>query len=85
MKRTLAIIVVVIGILLAAIGIHWKSKAAVAVSIIGGADGPTSIFLAGKIGDGFILSTILIGIVLVVAGVIIYKKIKKEKSNYSSK
>jgi len=79
MKKTLAIIIVVIGILLAAIGIHWKSKTAVAVSIIGGADGPTSIFLAGKIGDGFILGTLLIGIVLLVAGVVIYKKIKNKE------
>ena len=78
MKKTLTIIMAVIGILLAAIGIHWKSKAAVAVSIIGGADGPTSIFLAGKIGDGFILGTILIGIVLLVVGVIIYRKVRKK-------
>lgn len=79
MKKTLAIIIAVIGILLAAIVIHWKSKAAVAVSIIGGADGPTSIFLAGKIGDGMILGTILIGIVLLVVGVMIYKKIKRNR------
>lgn len=79
MKKTLAIIIAVIGILLAAIGIHWKSKAAVAISIIGGADGPTSIFLAGKIGDGMILGTILIGIVLLVVGVMIYKKIKRNR------
>jgi len=79
MKKTLTIIMAVIGILLVAIGIHWKSKAAVAVSIIGGADGPTSIFLAGKIGDGFILGTLLIGIVLLVAGVVIYKKIKNKE------
>ena len=77
MKKTLAIIVAVMGILLATIGIHWKSKAAVAISIIGGADGPTSIFLAGKIGDGMILGTILIGIALLVVGVMIYKKIKR--------
>lgn len=79
MKKTLTIIMAVIGILLATIGIHWKSKVAVAVSIIGGADGPTSIFLAGKIGDGFILGTLLIGIVLLVAGVVIYKKKNREE------
>lgn len=79
MKKIIAIIIAVIGILLAAIGIHWKSKAAVAVSIIGGADGPTSIFLAGKIGDGFILGTLLIGIVLLAVGVVIYKKTKNRE------
>lgn len=78
MKKVIAFIVAALGILIAAIGIHMKSKAAVAVSIIGGADGPTSIFLAGKIGDGFILGTILLGIVLAVVGVIAYKILKRK-------
>ena len=78
MKKVIAFIVAALGILIAAIGIHMKSKAAVAVSIIGGADGPTSIFLAGKIGDGFIWGTILLGIVLAVVGVIVYKILKRK-------
>lgn len=35
-----------------AIGMGFSDKAAAAISIIGGADGPTSIFLAGKLGMG---------------------------------
>ena len=36
-----------------AIALGFNDKAAAAISIIGGADGPTSIFLAGKLGaDG---------------------------------
>ncbi len=77
MKKIIAIIVAAVGFILAAIGLNWKSKAAVAVSIIGGADGPTSIFLAGKIGDGFIIGIIFIGLILFAAGIVIYKKIKK--------
>src|SRR5699024_9978865 len=34
-----------------AIFMGFNGKAAAAISIIGGADGPTSIFLAGKLGD----------------------------------
>ena len=34
-----------------AIALGFNDKAAAAVSIIGGADGPTSIFLAGKLGQ----------------------------------
>lgn len=35
---------------LAAVSIYrWKKKTAIAVSVIGGADGPTSVFLAGRI------------------------------------
>lgn len=78
MKKIIAIIVAVLGIIMLAIGIDMKANAAMAVSIIGGADGPTSIFLAGKIGNGFITGIILIGIVLIIAGVIIYKKFKKK-------
>ncbi len=43
-----------LGIYLAyflAIFIGFNGKAAAAISIIGGADGPTSIFLAGKLGQ----------------------------------
>lgn len=36
---------------LTAIGLDFNNKAAAAISIIGGADGPTSIFLAGKLGQ----------------------------------
>ena len=34
-----------------AIFLQFPDKAAAAISIIGGADGPTSIFLAGKLGQ----------------------------------
>lgn len=37
---------------IAAILMGFSDKAAAAISIIGGADGPTSIFLAGKLGQG---------------------------------
>ena len=45
---------------------------------IGTADGPTAIFLAGKVGDGYILGAILAGIILVAAGVVIYRIKKKQ-------
>ena len=46
--------------------------------LIGGADGPTSVFIAGKVGNGFGLGTIFVGIILVVAGVAIFIKSKKK-------
>ena len=67
-----------VGILLVAFGVSVKVKEAAAVSIIGGADGPTAIFVAGKIGDGLLIGAILVGIVLVVAGVVIYRKVRKK-------
>ena len=41
-------------------GIYFSNEAAAAVSIIGGADGPTSIFLAGKLGQTDLLGPIAV-------------------------
>lgn len=46
--------------------------------VIGGADGPTSVFLAGKVGGELSVSTILIG-VAIVFGVIAVVQIIKER------
>lgn len=43
-----------------AIALGFNEKAAAAVSIIGGADGPTSIFLAGKLGQTALLGPIAV-------------------------
>ena len=43
-----------------AIAMGFNDKAAAAVSIIGGADGPTSIFLAGKLGQTTLLGPIAV-------------------------
>ena len=59
--------------------LEFVHKKAVAVSIIGGADGPTSIFLAGKVGAGFFWGTYLIWLLVILAGVgiVIYIRNKK--------
>ena len=38
----------------------FNDKAAAAISIIGGADGPTSIFLAGKLGQTGLMGPIAV-------------------------
>ena len=43
-----------------AILMGFNDKAAAAISIIGGADGPTSIFLAGKLGQGALMGPIAV-------------------------
>lgn len=45
---------------LVAILMGFNDKAAAAISIIGGADGPTSIFLAGKLGQGDLMGPIAV-------------------------
>ena len=58
-----------------AIFLGFNGAAAAAISIIGGADGPTSIFIAGKLnGDNFIFMIVVGIILLILAGVIFYKR-----------
>ena len=79
MKKVVGGIITIIGIVMAAWGIHVYVFAKEATSIlIGGADGPTSVFIAGKVGNGFGLDTIFVGIILVVSGVAIFIKSKKK-------
>ena len=81
MKRITGIILSVIGIITAVISLIFKVRGhmsvAKSVSIIGGADGPTSIFIAGKIGDTSILIGIIAGIVLLIVGIFIYARKNK--------
>ena len=45
---------------LGAMALGFSDKAAAAISIIGGADGPTSIFLAGKLGQSALMGPIAV-------------------------
>lgn len=77
MKKTMAIILGVMGLVLAGFSAILKWKKQMSVSIIGGADGPTSIFLAGKVGNDFSVAGIVVGILLlVIAGLLMLRKKK---------
>lgn len=80
MKKSIkisSIIMMIAGTLIAALGAISKIKGNASISIIGGADGPTSIFVAGSLGDGWFEGSILIGAVLVVLGALLYYKKRK--------
>ena len=72
MKKIVVILVGIIGVLLAIAGIVTKAKKAMSIAIIGGSDGPTSIFLAGKVGADFSIGLIVIGLILVVLTIILW-------------
>lgn len=79
MKRIIGIILTVTGIVTAAISLIFKGKglvsAARSVSVIG-ADGPTSIFLTGKISDAPAVGGIIIGTMVCVVGIFMTVKNK---------
>lgn len=81
MKKIIGIILIVVGIISTSIGVvtlfNVKSNVASSVAIIGGADGPTSIFLAGKIGAPM-YGAIIVGIAVFVIGLLLVLLKKKQ-------
>ena len=80
MKKAIGITLSVIGIIMAAISLVFKINEQISVtksvSVIGGADGPTSIFVAGKIGGTPAIIGIIVGIVLLAIGILIFARKK---------
>ncbi|WP_049945242.1 hypothetical protein [Butyrivibrio sp. AC2005] len=74
----LGIIAVIAGVLWVTITLYTSTPHS--YTIIGGADGPTSIFLAGKYGAGTIITAVVGGLVLAVAGILLIVK-KGNKSD----
>lgn len=68
----------IIALIALTLGIDMKLKETTAVGTIGGADGPTAIFVAGKLGDEFTIGVIISVIVLICVGILIYKRFMKK-------
>ncbi|NLL78796.1 MAG: sodium ion-translocating decarboxylase subunit beta [Clostridiales bacterium] len=68
----LGCILVGAGLVLGALSLSFWHKKAVAVSIIGGADGPTSVFLAGKIGGNVTAGLGIVAVVCLMAAGIVW-------------
>ncbi len=78
MKKVTAIILIVVGVL-AGIGfgmMKFASKVAGSIGIIGGADGPTAIFVSGPEGV-FPWALLLVAIVALIVGVCLLVRKKK--------
>ncbi len=80
MKKIVGIILAIMGIAIAAISliskVNGQMSVAKSVSIIGGADGPTSIFVAGKVGGFSVIIGMIVGIVLLITGIFIIARKK---------
>ena len=74
MKKVFGIGNCMVGIVLVISGAVMKLKGQTAVTVIGGADGPTAVFVAGKLNGDFSIMLILIGIVLLAVAAIVYWK-----------
>jgi len=81
MKKIIGIIFIVLGVITTSIGaitlFDVKSDMPSSIAIIGGADGPTSVFIAGKIGAPM-YGAIIVGIVAFVIGLLLVLLKKKQ-------
>ena len=74
MKKTVGIIMGIFGIILSVVGIVVKWKESVSVSVVGGVEGPTSVFVAGRLNENAPIQLLLSGMILLVIGAVIFRK-----------
>lgn len=75
-KKIISIVAIIVGVFMVIggvapmiIGAVLETQVASSVGIIGGADGPTAVMVTGVVGTGNIVLEIVIGILLVIAGI----------------
>ncbi len=76
-KVVLASLLAAGGIFLAGVGLYLYWRESFVISLVGGADGPTSVFIAGKINTGFCWFIVGLGILAAAAGIVTLIKMKK--------
>ena len=76
MKKILVIVAGIVGLIFVIIGAALKINNN-AISVIGGVDGPTSVFVATKLNSSSVSMFIVIGVILLVASIFFYLKRKK--------
>ena len=76
MKKILVIVAGIVGLIFVIIGAALKINNN-AISVIGGVDGPTSVFVATKLNSSSVSKFIVIGVILLVAAIFFYLKRKK--------
>lgn len=80
MKKILTGILAAAGAVMFGVGVTSVTKKAATVTIIGKADGPTSVFIAGKLGDGFWwMITIAGGVIIGLSAALFAFLVRKKK------
>ena len=80
-KKIISIAIIILGAYMVIggvapmiIGAILRTQVASTVGIIGGADGPTSILVSGVIGTGSVVLEIVVGVLLICAGILGLRK-----------
>lgn len=73
--KKLGLGIIALSIIIFITGMIMKIKQRAAIGIIGGADGPTSVYIAGRVPEGFGVMGIICGILLLGIGLyLIFRK-----------
>jgi oxaloacetate decarboxylase beta subunit len=75
MRKITGSILTILGMGITILSLIAKIKGQMAVSIIGGADGPTSVFFAGKVGGDF-WAGIIVGVIVFAVGIFLFTRKK---------
>jgi oxaloacetate decarboxylase beta subunit len=70
MKKILGSILTLLGAGIILLSLVLKVKGQMAVSVAGGADGPTSVVLAGPVGGNF-FAEIIVGVIVLLIGILV--------------
>ncbi|MCD8097742.1 MAG: sodium ion-translocating decarboxylase subunit beta [Lachnospiraceae bacterium] len=76
MKKTVSKVMIVVGAVFLIAAAAAKLMGRKSISIIGGADGPTSIFIAGRVSPGWMLPAVVAGMIVLAVGVFLLLKKK---------
>lgn len=79
MKKLIAALLGIAGIFCMVLGGIPQLKQGASISVIGRADGPTSIFLAGRVGDKYSIGLIIAGAAAILTAIVLF--LKKRKQN----
>ena len=79
MKFVILAVLLIAGVGFTAYGLSLKQAGAVSMAVIGGADGPTAIFVAGKMSDHIIDGILVAGVILLMIAVFVYIKIRRKR------
>ena len=78
MKKKLMVIIGILAMEIAIFSVLIINERNTSLAIIGGADGPTTVFLAGTLGNGVLFAAILFGLIFLALGIILFKQIKRK-------
>ena len=78
MKKKIMVIIGLLVMLTVIFAVIVVNERNASLAIIGGADGPTTIFLAGTLGNGVLFAAILFGLIFLTLGIILFKIIKRK-------